>query len=84
MEFNFNSYDNSKQSISYCEVLKCPTVVSLMDKNEKLRQCLTNIKELVENDWCYHHESCKLCTDTGSCINKQVLLKISECEVENA
>ena len=37
MEFNFNSYGNSKQSISYCEVDKCKAVI-------KLKKCLQEIK----------------------------------------
>ena len=41
MEFNFNSYDNSKQSISYCEVDKCKAVI-------KLKKCLQEIKEIAE------------------------------------
>ena len=40
MEFNFNSYDNSRQSISYCEVDKCKVVI-------KLKKCLQEIKEII-------------------------------------
>ena len=43
MEFNFNSYDNSKQSISYCEVDKCKAVI-------KLKKCLQEIKEIAQYD----------------------------------
>lgn len=43
MEFIFNSYDNSKQSISYCEVDKCKVVI-------KLKKCLTEIKEICNNN----------------------------------
>lgn len=40
-EFNFNSFGNSKQSISYCEVDKCEAVI-------KLKKCLQEIKEIAE------------------------------------
>ena len=43
MEFIFNSYDNSKQSISYCEVDKCKIVI-------KLKKCLQEIKEIAEQE----------------------------------
>ena len=36
--FNFNSFGNSKQTISYCEVDKCKAVI-------KLKQALKNIAE---------------------------------------
>lgn len=39
MKFNFNSYDTSRQSISYCEVDKCKAVI-------KLKKCLQEIKEI--------------------------------------
>ena len=43
MEFNFKSYDNSKQSISYCEVDKCKAVI-------KLKKCLQEIKEIAKDE----------------------------------
>jgi FtsZ-binding cell division protein ZapB len=37
MEFNFNSYDTSKQSISYCEVDKCKAVINLKEQLDQLK-----------------------------------------------
>ena len=68
MEFNFNSYDNSKQSISYCEVDKCKAVI-------KLKKCLQEIKEIAEKG-CY--DDCGMPLDELSII----LQKISEVEDE--
>ena len=39
--FDFKSYDTSKQSISYCEVDKCDKVI-------KLKQTIEKIKEITE------------------------------------
>lgn len=43
MEFNFNSYDTSKQSILYCEIDKCKTVIKYKQAIEKIEQyCKAN------------------------------------------
>lgn len=44
MEFNFNSYDNSKQAISYCEVDKCKAVVKLQEQLDQLKEQLEAYK----------------------------------------
>jgi len=36
-KFNFKSYDNSYQSISYCEVDKCKAVISLQQQLDQLK-----------------------------------------------
>ena len=74
MEFNFNSYDNSKQSISYCEVDKCKVVI-------KLKKCLQEIKEIAEKNLNIHTCAFKGCG--YDLITKQILQKISECEGNN-
>ena len=75
MEFNFKSYDNSKQSISYCEVDKCKAVI-------KLKKCLQEIKEIAK-------PFCEECKEFGNmpnerycmcCNYNKILQKISECE----
>ena len=75
MEFNFNSYDNSKQSISYYEVHKCKAV-------NKLKKSLQEIKN--------EAESLKLINFGWDELNikeevyeyaENILQKISECEV---
>jgi hypothetical protein len=74
MEFNFNSYDNSKQSISYCEVDKCKAVI-------KLNKCLQEIKEIAEKI----ADECQI-EPYGACAleaKEQILQKISEVEDEN-
>ena len=66
MEFNFNSYDNSKQSISYCEVDKCKAVI-------KLKKCLQEIKEIAQYD--------VYTSRTDLCLKLNwIKKKISECE----
>ena len=69
MEFNFNSYDNSKQSISYCEIDKCKAVI-------KLKKCLQEIKEIAESDNQYLSDGTILRYEV---VNK-ILQKISEVE----
>ena len=46
MEFNFNSYGNSKQSISYCEVDKCPAVIKLREQLEAYKMEAEEGKEI--------------------------------------
>ena len=74
MEFNFKSYDNSRQSISYCEVDKCKAVI-------KLKKCIKDIKN--------EAESLKLINFGWDELNikeevyeyaENILNKISECE----
>ena len=69
MEFNFNSYDNSKQSISYCEVDKCKIVI-------KLKKCLQEIKEI--------GETCSFTDNSELLLSRieHILEKISEVEDE--
>ena len=77
MEFNFKSYDNSKQSISYCEVDKCKAVI-------KLKKCIEDIKN--------EAESLKLINFGWDELNikkevyeyaDNILNKINECEGNN-
>lgn len=46
MEFNFNSYDNSKQAISYCEVDKCKAVIELKQQLEAYKMEAEEGKEI--------------------------------------
>lgn len=63
-EFNFKSYDNSKQTISYCEVDKCDKVI-------KLKQAIEKIKELIQKeiDDCEHRDDCTSC-EYNCCIRQ--------------
>lgn len=72
MEFNFNSYDNSKQSISYCEVDKCEAVI-------KLKKCLQEIKEIAEEQIGWNIANLNT-NGKSQLLAKQILQKISECE----
>ena len=45
-EFNFNSYGNSKQSISYCEVDKCPAIIKLREQLEAYKMEAEEGKEI--------------------------------------
>lgn len=44
--FNFKSYDNSKQTISYCEVDKCPAVIKLKEQLEAYKMEAEEGKEI--------------------------------------
>jgi ABC-type transporter Mla subunit MlaD len=48
----------------------------LADNNKKLRQCLTEIKEIAENAYCLTNATNKDMAQFA----KQILQKISECE----
>ena len=63
----------------------------LADNNKKLRQCLTEIKEIAEH--CIMQDICTFCDNSDKCyiedeeiptydVCKLILQKISECEVE--
>lgn len=69
-EFNFKSYGNSNQTISYCEVDKCPAVI-------KLKKCLQEIKEIAEKarEDLYTCESISYADDDL----REILQKINEC-----
>ena len=49
-------------------------------KRRKLEQTLTEIKELVQSDYCTEIGSCEFCAEIGNCLNRKILQKISECE----
>lgn len=49
----------------------------------KLKQTLIEIKELIQSDYCTEIGSCEFCAEIGDCLNRKILQKISECEVEN-
>lgn len=102
MEFNFKSYDNSKQSISYCEVDKCPAVINLKAKNEELKKCYKNNSALLDFEETNTTKlinkvmklekalaeikeiaTCCIKGDVARIRMKQILQKISKCEVEN-
>ena len=66
MEFNFNSYDNSKQSILYCEVDKCKIVIDLKEQLEQLKfdyvelekrynDSFEQLEEIKERFLYFHH-----------------------------
>lgn len=63
----------------------------LQIKNDKLKTCLTEIKEIAEN--CIKQDICTTCDNSDRChiedeeiptydVCKLILQKISECEVE--
>lgn len=47
-EFNFKSYDTSKQSISYCEVDKCKAVIDLKQQLDQLKASLNEKNDLLQ------------------------------------
>ena len=52
----------------------------LQIENDKLKQTLTEIKELIQSDYCTEIGSCEFCAEIGNCLNRKILQKISECE----
>ena len=48
MEFNFNSFGNSKQTISYCEVDKCKVVIELKQQLNQLKAELHHKTEYIQ------------------------------------
>ena len=66
-----------------------PIGASLYEENNKLKQILTGIKEIAKNmnNECFYDDfDCKDCDMKNGCTyfnKKQILQKISECEVEN-
>lgn len=56
-----------------------PIGASLYEENEKLKQTLTEIKEIAENAYCLTNGTNKDMANFA----KQILQKISECEVKN-
>ena len=49
-------------------------------KNSLYKQTLTEIKELIQSDYCTEIGSCEFCAEIGDCLNRKILQKISECE----
>ena len=47
---------------------------------EKARETLTEIKELIQSDYCTEIGSCEFCAEIGNCLNRKILQKISEVE----
>lgn len=41
--------------------------------DERYKQALVKIKDIVKNSYCYDTENCKWCANEGNCINKQIL-----------
>ena len=59
-EFNFKSYGNSNQTISYCEVDKCKAVVELKQQLDQLKaenEELTKYKSLFEKTRNLYNEA---------------------------
>ena len=56
--------------------------LSLMAEKRVLLQTLAEIKELIQSDYCTEIGSCEFCAEIGDCLNRKILQKISECEVE--
>ena len=49
----------------------------------KLTKTLAEIKEFIQSDYCTEIASCEFCAEAGNCLNRKILQKISECELEN-
>ena len=53
-----------------------------IQKVVKLEQTLTEIKEIIQSDYCTEIGSCEFCAEIGNCLNRKILQKISEVENE--
>ena len=91
--FNFKSYDNSKQTISYCEVDKCPAVIKLREQLEAYKMEAEEGKEInaelkAENEElkkCYKNNSALLDfeeTNTTKLVNKVMKLEQTLTEIK--
>ena len=49
---------------------------------DRYKQTLTEIKELIQSDYCTEIGSCEFCAEVGNCLNRKILQKISEVENE--
>ena len=47
-------------------------------ENRKLSKTLAEIKELIQSEYCIEIGSCAFCDETGDCLNRKILQKISE------
>ena len=82
MEFNFNSFGNSKQTISYCEVDKCKAVIKLKNCLQEIKKIITEFAEqdiLTFPDLSREQNYKLIQKQCGEPIIK-ILQKISECE----
>lgn len=81
MEFNFNSYDNSKQSILYCEVDKCKVVIDLKEQLEQLKfdyselekrhnNSFEQLEEIKERFLYFHHTDVEFEQSRNAFINE--------------
>ena len=52
------------------------------DKLTRLRETLTEIKEIVKIEACDALDGCIFCSNYHDCLNRVILQKISECEVD--
>ena len=50
---------------------------------EQYKQTLVEIKEFLQSDYCTEIASCEFCAEAENCLNRKILQKISEHEVEN-
>ena len=57
--------------------------ISYQLKNSLYRQTLIEIKEFLQSDYCTEIASCEFCAEAENCLNRKILQKISECEVED-
>ena len=55
---------------------------TVIQQRNKAEQTLTEIKELIQSEYCIVIGSCEICDEVRDCINGKILQKISECEVE--
>lgn len=57
--------------------------ISYQLKNSLYRQTLIEIKEFLQSDYCTEIASCEFCAEAENCLNRKIIQKISECEVED-
>lgn len=81
LQRNAQGFDTGAEATEFADILQCLRNGLITEENYKLKQTLTEIKEIAETHYCFASGNCKWCANIGNCTTKQILQKISECEV---
>ena len=70
-----------KEALEQLEFIRILNTVQDTE-NRKLSKTLTEIKEIIQSDYCTEIGSCEFCAEIGNCLNRKILQKINECEAK--
>ena len=82
VEITVKQFEEYKKLKAENEELK-KNYFTVIQQRNKTEQALTEIKEIIQSDYCTEIGSCEFCAEVGNCLNRKILQKISECEVAN-